>query len=82
MTKQYKLDAREARTSFLEYRLAPHRLWPVRVYWDGTRWVCILEHDFDANNCVIAYGNYPFQACQNFDDVWFGTVEEEEEEEF
>lgn len=66
----------------------PHMNVPVRVYREGPRWVCIFESHPDMQSCVVAYGDCPRQACENFDHIWNGTgfalpdVEEEEEEQF
>lgn len=67
--------------------LRPSHNLPVRVRLEGTRWVCILESDFDILKCPVAYGESPKQACENFDNLWNGNAEflvdqEEEEEEF
>lgn len=70
-----------------QFNFCPHCYIPVRVYRDGSRWVCSLESDPDPMNCVIAYGSSPQQACNNFDHIWNGTgfalsEEDEEEEQF
>lgn len=75
-----KLRLLEQQVSF-----APHLNVPVRVYRDGSRWVCIFESHPDHLRCVVAYGDSPAQACRNFDALWNGGYimqDPEEEEEF
>ena len=67
--------------------LKPSFNFPVRVYLDGSRWVCIYDTNEDMLKCPVAYGESPKQACDNFDNLWNGDAEflvdqEEEEEEF
>lgn len=68
--------------------LRPSRQLPISVLRDGGRWVCIFETDPDPLKCVIAYGDSPEQATQNFDMLWNGAPgfilddEQEEEEAF
>lgn len=64
-----------------------HQL-PISITRDGSRWVCIFQCDPDPLKCVIAYGDCPEQATQNFDALWNGVgvflpdvVEEEEDQE-
>lgn len=64
--------------------LRPSRQLPINVVRDGGKWVCIFETDPDPLKCVVAYGNSPEQATQNFDMLWNGVglfVEEEDSEE-
>ena len=53
--------------------LRPSRQLPISVVRDGSRWVCIFETDPDPLKCVIAYGESPEQATQNFDMLWNGA---------
>jgi hypothetical protein len=85
-----RLQVEQEKLKLLELQLdfCPHRNIPVRVYRDGSRWVCSLESAPEPTNCVTAYGSSPQQACTNFDHIWNGTgfalpdQEEEEEEQF
>ena len=74
-----KLRLLEQQVSF-----APHLNVPVRVYRDGSRWVCVFESHPDPLRCVVAYGDSPAQACRNFDALWNGPdflIDSEEPEE-
>ncbi len=80
--KSAKLDL--ARSMSL---LRPSFIFPVNVYLDGSRWVCMLETHPDPLKCPIAYGESPAQACDNFDNLWMGSAkflvdQEDEEEQF
>lgn len=67
--------------------MRPSMTYPVSVFLDGTRWVCLLDTHNDRMKCPQATGESPDQACDNFDHLWMGSAEflvdqEEEEEQF
>ena len=80
---QLEVEIAKTRLLRLQLQLLPHLRVPVRVYRDGSRWVCIFESHPDQLRCVIAYGDSPAQACSNFDALWNGGyVLQDPEEEF
>lgn len=85
--QQLKNEYARLRVEELKERLTPHCNVPVTIYREGSRWVCIFEGHPDETKCVVAYGESPKQACDNFDNLWNGAEgflldEEEQEEEF
>lgn len=52
----------------------PHRNWPVTIYREGSKWVCMMKTSLDLTECPVAYGDCPQQACHNFDFLWTGTA--------
>lgn len=86
--QKLQLDIKLGELRVLEQQIsfAPHLNVPVRVFREGSRWVCVFESHPDPMRCVIAYGESPAQACRNFDALWNGTGflldGEEPEEEF
>lgn len=78
-----EVEIAQAKLLRLQYNFLPHLNVPVRVYRDGSRWVCIFESHPDPMRCVIAYGDSPAQACSNFDALWRGGhIIQDPEEEF
>ena len=78
--KQLKLQEQQFLTKHAELRLchalkafSPSNCFPVRIYRDGSRWVCVFECDPDPMKCCIAYGDCPKQAMDNFDAFWNGA---------
>ena len=86
LEQKYKTDLADLELLIARLSLLPHNCLPITVTRDGSRWVCMYECHPDPLRCVIAYGESPKQACENFDNLWNGTgyvleeVEEEEEE--
>ncbi len=48
---------------------APHRLHEAKVFWDGQRWSALLG---DPETGVAGFGRTPWDACQDFDELWRG----------
>lgn len=48
------------------------------IYRDGPHWVCIFGEN---DSGVVAYGASPAQACDNFDQLWVGGLDQDDEEE-
>lgn len=80
---QIEIEIAKMRLVRVQLGLLPHLRVPVRVFRDGSRWVCIFESHPDPLRCVVAYGDSPAQACSNFDALWNGGhILEDPEEEF
>lgn len=78
-----EVDIAKAKLTRIQQQFLPHLNVPVRVYRDGSRWICIFESHPDPLRCVIAYGDSPSQACSNFDSLWLGGhILPDPEEEF
>ncbi|MCI0564798.1 MAG: hypothetical protein MN733_40545 [Nitrososphaera sp.] len=79
-----ELEVAKAKLLKIQTSFSPHRNVPVRIFRDGSRWVCLYQSHPDIMKCVVAYGDSPAQACFNFDNLWLGigTVLEEPEEQF
>lgn len=71
--QELKVELMKLRVLEQQISFAPHLNVPVRVYRDGSRWICTFECDPDPLKCVIAYGESPAQACRNFDSLWNGA---------
>lgn len=91
LTAVAEAEAAKADEILTKMSFLPHRAWPVQIYREGSRWLCMLQHHPDPLQCVIAYGDSPAQACENFDALWNAPTEMdfemppdfyEEEEEF
>jgi len=81
LKEQYELEEAAAKRAAALYAIQPHRQWGVRVYREGSQWVCSLDHHMDRNQCVVAFGPSPRAACIAFDELWYNGLPEEEEEE-
>jgi hypothetical protein len=47
----------------------PHRMYGAKVSWDGERWCAVLG---DAESGVAGFGRTPWDACEDFDELWRG----------
>lgn len=82
-----ELKAAQLRAVYALKMVRPSSMYPVRVFLDGSRWVCIFDTHEDQLRCPMAYGESPRQATENFDALWDGAADflvdqEEEEEQF
>ena len=83
--QQLKVELMKLKVLAQQLSFSPHLNVPIRVYREGSRWVCVFECDPEPLNCVMAYGESPAQACSNFDALWNGApgfvIEDQEDEE-
>jgi len=70
---RHKIDKAKLEHLAVALTFRPSRQLPISVFREGGRWVCMFETDPDQLKCVIAYGDSPEQATQNFDALWNGT---------
>ena len=86
--RQMRLQRAEYKTIVAMTKLLPSRQFPIDIFREGNKWVCMFICDLDAPlNNVTAYGESPAQAVSNFDLLWNGSpdfliAQEEEEEQF
>jgi hypothetical protein len=86
--RQLRLARAEYRLAASQMKLLPSRQFPIDVFREDNKWVCMFMCDAEEPlNNVIAYGESPAQAVNNFDMLWTGAPEflidqEEEEEQF
>lgn len=81
-----KAETAELQKRLVMQQFRPCKLYPIRIYHDGFRWVCeyiSVQHQFREyeGTDVVAYGMSPEEAMQNFDRQWVGTMEDSQSEE-
>lgn len=82
-----KADTAELEKRAAMSRFRPSQIYPVILYHDGIRWACEYVSGFgtlqeEEGTPFIAYGMFPEEAMQNFDQLWIGveTTSEDEKE--
>jgi len=84
-----KAETAELQKRLVMQQFRPCKLYPTIIYHDGLRWVCsygvmrgtlsdYLPDDIK-NIGITAYGLCPEEAMQNFDSMWVGTEEFDED---
>lgn len=84
-----KAETAELQKRLVMQQFRPCKLYPIIIYHDGLHWVCsygvmrgvlsdYLPDDIE-NIGVVAYGMCPEEAMQNFDSMWVGTEESDED---
>lgn len=86
--EQEKLAILQLQHAKMRHSLRPSHCYPVTIRREGSNWVCILEHEDEITDCVVAYGGSPAQAMANFDAFFMGAglelsePDEDDEEQF
>jgi len=67
-----RLDRDEAETRYnvTMTQMLPHVRYSARLFHDGLQWVC--SWGIEPNSQLVARGDNPNEALQNFDMAWFG----------
>lgn len=81
-----KAETAELQKRLVMQQFRPCKLYPIRIYHDGLRWVCeyiSVQQPFREyeGTDVVAYGMSPEEALQNFDRQWVGVMDNDQSEE-
>lgn len=72
LIKYNELLRSQAELLLVTRQLLPSNQLPVMVQREGSRWSCSLMFSENPLDNVIAYGEYPQQAVDNFNNLWLG----------